>query len=132
MNESLSADTLTIDQIKSMAQGSVTGKEVIPLEYIPVILGALALGVILVMRKKPKRKNPRYNPDYLSIKKGNDRHIYLSNGDEIFHSDAGYLGKGGMFFSFNKKSKYVEKIPGAKTMSEAKNKYEDRTGNVIL
>jgi hypothetical protein len=56
MNESLSADTLTIDQIKSLAQGSVTGKEIIPLEYIPVILGALALGVILIMKKKPKGK----------------------------------------------------------------------------
>jgi len=56
MNVPLSADTLTIDQIKSMAQGSVTGNQIIPLEYIPVILGALALGVILVMRKKPKEK----------------------------------------------------------------------------
>jgi hypothetical protein len=56
MNVPLSADTLTIDQIKSLAQGSVTGKEIIPLEYIPVILGALALGVILIMRKKPKGK----------------------------------------------------------------------------
>jgi len=66
MNDStfISADTLTIDQLKSMAQSSVQGKEIIPLEYIPLILGALALGVFLVMKKKkPKRKNPRCNEE---------------------------------------------------------------------
>lgn len=87
MNDSnfISADTLTIDQVKSMAQAGVTNKEIIPLEYVPVIIGALALGVYLVMKKKPKRKNPRRN-EY------DEDEEFTPDDEDCYLSDSGPLG----------------------------------------
>ena len=52
----LSADTLSIAQMKQIAEGSVTPDTIIPLEYIPVILGALVIGVVVVMKKRKGKK----------------------------------------------------------------------------
>ena len=52
----LSADTLSIAQMKQIAEGAVNPPSVIPLEYIPIILGALVIGVVVVMKKRKGKK----------------------------------------------------------------------------
>jgi hypothetical protein len=75
-------------------------------------------------------KRKRRNPEYLDVRNrelsaSGTTYMVLSNGDIIFDSRGAWAVE-------YRKSGYVSRMPGVKTLAQAIEFYEDRTGNVIV